>query len=194
MIILRGHNERMKFSACAIAATAAVFLAACSSHQQQQASNAATSVSHAATHGYIVAAVMAKLTAVDVDAASDVHVASANGVVTLTGQAHSAAERARYAKAAGSVSGVKSVVNDLAVNPNTTGVREETSDGALDAKVVAAIAAQAGINVFHASPHVHNGIVTLTGTVPSRSVEKTIVATTRKVTGVKGVVNDLVIR
>lgn len=89
---------------------------------------------------------------------------------------------------------MKSVANDLTVNPNATGVREKTSDGALDAKVVAAIAAQAGINVFHASPHVHNGIVILTGTVPSRSVEKTIVATARKVPGVTGVVDDLVIR
>ena len=66
-----------------------------------------------------------------------------------------------------------------------------TSDTRLKVQVVAAITAQAGVNVLHVSTDVHGGIVTLSGTVPSASIEQTIVKAAAGVSGVKRVVNRL---
>ncbi len=166
-------------------------LAACSQAQQQQTQNSAQNASHAvsdaAQHGYRVASVAAKLAGVDVDATTDVHIAVSDGVVTLSGQAHTQAERDRYVAAAKSVDGVRSVVDDLTVNSGVTGVRESALDATLTARVAAAIAAQAGVNVFHVTPSASHGVVTLRGAVPSRSVRSTIVQAVRGVQGVKSV-------
>ena len=66
-------------------------------------------------------------------------------------------------------------------------------DGALDVRVSAGIAAQAGVNTFHVAPAAHNGVITLTGTAPSHEVDRVIVQTVRGVSGVKGVVDHITI-
>jgi osmotically-inducible protein OsmY len=165
----------------------AAVLPACSVKEQQQAQSDAN-------QGLQVAAVTAKLAAVDIDATTNVHVSANGGTITLKGQAHSNAERARYVDAAKSVNGVRAVVDDLTVNPHVTGVREQTLDATLTARVAAAIAGQAGVNVFHVAPSSKHGVVTLRGTVPSASVEKTIVRTVRGVPGVRRVIDRLTIR
>ncbi len=65
------------------------------------------------------------------------------------------------------------------------------NDGALKVRVAAAIAEQTGANVFHISPDVHNGVVTLNGTVPNSLIETTVLRTVRGLSGVKRVVNRL---
>lgn len=155
-------------------------LAACTAQQQHSASDTANDA-------YLTTAVGAKLASIDVDATTRVHVTADNGVVTLSGAAHDAAERAKFADAAKSVNGVKAVKDDMHVDPHAEGLRGQTSDAALAARISAAIAEQAGVNALHVKPSVHQGDVTLTGTVPSASVHQTILQTVRGISGVKSV-------
>jgi osmotically-inducible protein OsmY len=162
-------------------------LAACTAQQQRTTSNGANDA-------YLVTAVGAKLASIDVDAVTRVHVAASRGVVTLSGAAHSAAERDRYVDAAKSVNGVNSVRDDITIDPHAEGLRGQAGDAALTARISAAIAGQAGVNAFHVEPSVHQGNVTLKGTVPSQSVHETILQTVRSVPRVKGVVDDITVK
>lgn len=154
--------------------------AACSGGQQRNAQNAGNDA-------YATVAVKAKLAGVDVDSADAVGVAASGGTITLTGKAHSDAERQAYVAAARSVDGVQNVDDRLVVDPNERGVREQSADVTLAGKVSAAIAGQAGINVFHIKVAARDGVVALDGAVPSASIARTIVDTARGVDGVKRV-------
>jgi hyperosmotically inducible periplasmic protein len=162
-------------------------LSACSGQQQQHAQSAAD-------HAYRLASVKAKLVGVDVDAATKVNVTESGGVVTLSGEAQNAAERDRYVAAAQSVGGVTSVQDEISVNPSMKGIRQNASDAALDARVSAAIVSEAGENVFHVHPTSNGGVVTLHGTVPSRSVQQTIHQTVERVPGVKQLIDATTVR
>jgi osmotically-inducible protein OsmY len=70
----------------------------------------------------------------------------------------------------------------------------QLSDHALEVKVGAAIAAEAGTNIFHITPYARDGIVTLSGTVPSRAIHQTVLRTARDVPGVKGVIDRISVR
>jgi len=165
-------------------ALAVLWMCGCSASQQR-------SLQQGAGNAAIVTAVAAKLTAVDVDATTAVHVAAHDGVVTLTGEAKNAGEKVRYDAAARSVSGVRSVVDRLRINPHVQGAAEKLTDAELATKVQATIFAQAGINGFHVAAHAHAGVVTLTGTAPSPSVKQTIIASASKVNGVRHVIDDV---
>ena len=177
----------LRLSSKGIAWLACVALVACSAREQQQAQQTVESTA-------LAAAVQAKLATVDADSATQVNVKANDGVITLTGQAHSAQERSSYESAAASVEGVKRVVDRVRVNPHLRGPREALADAALAAKVSANIAAQAGVNVTNVRPDVRGGIVTLRGTVSSTSVKATILNTVRKTGGVKRVVDRIEVK
>lgn len=174
----RGYKHPMKRLAVVLVVTIA--LTGCNARQQGAAQDQG-----------LAAAVSAKLATVDVNAATAVHVSVQNGVATLSGQAQSIGEQQRYDAAARSVSGITSVDDRLTVNPHLQGIRQKTRDAALAVRVSSAIAAQAGVNVFHVTPSVRRGVVTLRGSVPRDSVRKTIVSTVQKIPGVTSVVDDL---
>lgn len=67
----------------------------------------------------------------------------------------------------------------------------DAKDAALKVRVMAAMADQAGGNVFHIGTDVRAGVVTLTGTVPTSQVEQTVVRAAAGVPGVKRVDNRL---
>lgn len=159
----------------------------CTAQQQQQTQTEAKQAA-------LTPQVMAKLVTVDVDSATSVRVAQDHGVITLTGQARSATERDQYARAAASVDGVTSVRNQLAINPRVQGASEDAQDAALALRVSATIAAQSGVNAFHVTPSVHQGVVTLSGNVPNRATEDVIVQAVRGFSGVKSVVNRIAVR
>lgn len=69
----------------------------------------------------------------------------------------------------------------------------DAKDTALKLRVTAAMASQAGANVFHIGTDVRAGVVTLTGTVPDDDVERTVVRAAAGVAGVKRVDNRLTI-
>jgi hyperosmotically inducible protein len=183
---------------CPLALVAVALLAGCTNQQQQNAQSNAQQVMSAApgaaSDAYLTAAVATKLATVDVDSTAAVHVSVDHGIVTLSGQAHDLDERTRYEAAAKSVGGVAGVQDNLTVNPALKGVRSHVTDAALTARVSAAIAAQAGGNVFRVTPSVTDGVVTLKGSVATRSVHDTIVQTVRKLQGVRGVVDHIAIR
>ena len=69
----------------------------------------------------------------------------------------------------------------------------DAKDAALKLRVTAAMATQAGANVFHIGTDVRAGVVTLTGTVPDSDIEATVVRAAGGVPGVKRVDNHLTI-
>lgn len=80
------------------------------------------------------------------------------------------------------------------VEHDTARARVDVSNGALDVKVSAAIAAEAGANAFHIAPAARDGVVTLTGEVPNATIHSTVIATVRAVPGVKRVVDHITVR
>jgi hyperosmotically inducible periplasmic protein len=159
----------------------------CTAQQQQQTQTQAKQAS-------LVPLVIAKLATVDVDAVTAVHVLQNNGEITLSGHAHTPAERDHYVAAAQSVDGVTGVHDELAIDPNLHGARETSADAALAVRVAAAIAAQSGVNVLHVAPSVHNGAVILKGTVSSAALDRVIVDAARGVQGVKSVTDQIVVK
>lgn len=146
---------------------------------------------NAGNDALVTAGVKAKLAGVDVDSATAVNVGVTNGAVTLSGQARDDGERSAYVAAARSVDGVTSVDDRLSVNPKLRGLREQSSDAALAARVSAAIAAQTGVNVFKIKTSAHDGVVTLDGSVPTPAIARTAVDAARGVSGVRRVVAHL---
>jgi osmotically-inducible protein OsmY len=67
----------------------------------------------------------------------------------------------------------------------------DAKDAALKVRVTAAMAEQAGANVFRIGTDVRAGVVTLSGTVPSSQVEQTVVRAAAGVPGIKRVDNRL---
>lgn len=173
-----------------LALTAVLTLGACTGNTSADTSKAQDQANDA----LIATGVVAKLVAIDVDATTSVHVTVQNGVVTLRGQAHSLQEQRQYADAARSVSGVKSVNDRLTINGSLRGVRATVNDAQLAARISAAILAQTGVNAFSVQPHVRDGNVTLTGHVGSSSIKKTVEATTRSVSGVRSIVDEVAVQ
>lgn len=166
---------------------AAACLTACNAQQQKQAQDTVNSAA-------LAGAVHAKLATIDADSLTAVKVETNGGVVTLTGQVRSAQERTAYDSAAETVNGVTRVVDRLAVNPAVRGPRESLDDAALAAKVTANVTAQAGINAARIKPSARDGIVTLSGTVPSAALKATVLETARKTSGVKSVVDRIEVK
>ena len=165
------------------ALTVLLLLIACTGEQQKAALN----------NTLLAGSVKAKLVAVDADALTNVRVSVSRGAVTLTGQAHNQAERERYAAAARLVNGVTSVNDRLTEDPRLRGLREQSSDVALAARVSAAIAAQTGVNVLNLKISSRGGVVSINGHVASSSVARTAVETARRVSGVTRVISNIVI-
>jgi osmotically-inducible protein OsmY len=80
------------------------------------------------------------------------------------------------------------------VQKGTSQARVDITNGALEVKVSAAIASEAGVNAFHIAPHARGGVVTLTGTVPNHRILTTVLDTVRGVPGVKSVIDRIVVK
>jgi osmotically-inducible protein OsmY len=170
-------------------------LAACTAQQQKStqdsAQQLASSAPDAAKNAYLTAAVAAKLATIDVDSTTTVQVSASSGVVTLKGKARDASTREAYDRAAKSIDGVTIVRDTISIDPKLRGLRAQTGDAGVTAAVMAAITAQAGVNVFHVTATAHDGTVTLRGSVPTRAIESTVLDAARGASGVRRVVNDL---
>jgi osmotically-inducible protein OsmY len=77
------------------------------------------------------------------------------------------------------------------VQHDTARARVDLSNGALEVKVGAAIASEAGMNAFHITPVARGGVVTLTGSVPNATIHRTVVDTVRAVPGVRRVIDRI---
>jgi hyperosmotically inducible periplasmic protein len=163
---------------------ALTWAAGCTASQQQEAQRQANDAA-------IAAQVLAKAAMVDPAALAEVHVKVSRGVVTLSGETRSAADRRKIEAAARSIGGVKSVVDRIAVNPHARTTHEIAVDASLQAQVAAALAAQTGVNATRLTVGVYRGVVTISGTLRTRALHDTAIETARGVNGVRRVIDKI---
>lgn len=145
---------------------------------------------------WITTKVKAKLAATDDVKSLDVSVDTVNGVVHLTGDVHSNAERDKALSAARSIEGVKDVDASglkVSADPAEEGEQESAdsdqpvNDTWITTKVKAELATTDGVDNMDISVHTVNGVVALSGMVKSDIERKKAVAAARSVKGVRKV-------
>lgn len=157
---------------------ACAMLAACSPAQQHQAQ---TQVDEA----LLATQVRAKIASIDAATVANVHINVVGHIVRLSGDVPTAQERQQIVAAVRGTDGVTTVVDRLRVNPKAPTASELENDLALQARIKAALAEQAGVNAFKVKVDVHKGAVQLSGAVPTRTVHALVVETVRAVPGVR---------
>ena len=177
----------------AAAVLCAGLLTACSEQAQKSAQDAASAAPGTAKDALIAGSIKTKISAIDLDAATSVNVAVSNGRVTLTGEVRNEGERGQFENAARSVEGVTGVSDTTRINPGMHGPKESLGDAGLAAKVAASLAGQTGLNAFHIKTQAHDGIVTLSGALPTQAIKDTALETARHTDGVRSVVDRLTV-
>ncbi len=122
-----------------------------------------------------------------------INVDSNDGVVQLSGFARSEAEKTYATKVAAGVSGVKKVVNNVAVAPATS-MGTRLDDSLVTGKVKAALMDAADVKSLQINVETHDGAVQLAGFVASVAMKDKAGRITAGVEGVKSVDNVLVVR
>ena len=115
-------------------------------------------------------------------------VAVRNGVVTLTGSVPSYPQRFAAERAARRVDGVKAVANDIEVKLPTAGIR---SDSDIAAAAVNALRWDVQVPDERIQVTVHEGWVTLEGTVDYWYQKQAAERDIRSLQGVRGVINNI---
>jgi osmotically-inducible protein OsmY len=121
--------------------------------------------------------------------------------VTLAGRVEERSSQELAKEVALSVTGVRRVRNDIELarqQPNGARVatavgkvESELTDGLLETKVKLALLDDLGSNAFAVEVEATDGVVSLRGTVPSRSYRSLAVATARETSGVRHVIDLL---
>lgn len=144
------------------------------------------------------AKVKSKLAADRETSAIKIGVDTVNGVVTLSGVVPTEREKAKAEEVARTTEGVKQVVNQITINPDSIGAsnaeqkaEEAVSDAAILTKIKAKLLAEGitGTNV-----DVANGAVTLKGTVENAGRVAQADELARSTNGVKSVNNQLTVK
>ncbi len=117
--------------------------------------------------------------------ADSVNVRVSDGVVMLSGKTDNILTKKRSAKIAGSVTGVKSVVNNIMVTKTTR------SDAEVEDDLVTALANNPATDAFQVNTSVDNGIVNLSGTVKSWQEKELCRDVAESVRGVRDVTNNI---
>jgi hyperosmotically inducible periplasmic protein len=120
--------------------------------------------------------------------ALDINVETQAGVVTLFGIVPSLEAKAAAAADARKVSGVKRVVNDLQVVASAKQAAVKVHDEQLEREVKTALETH---NLKDIGVEVKNGVVRLTGTIPSGAWRLEAAVLARSVEGVRAVKDDL---
>jgi osmotically-inducible protein OsmY len=126
----------------------------------------------------------------DLDA-TDIAVSVNSGVVALTGFVKSYTDKYEAENAAKRVAGVVAVANDLEVRLPAI---DERPDPEIARDAVAAIKSQLPISSEHIKVVVKNGWVTLEGTVEWQYQRTTAETAVRRIKGVKGVTNVILLK
>jgi hyperosmotically inducible protein len=128
----------------------------------------------------------------------DTHSASINvetyrGVVQLSGFVASEAEKAKAAKVAADVKGVKDVVNSVSIAPKTS-IGTKLDDSVITGKVKAALMDSADVKSMQINVETHGGVTQLAGFVTSEKMKEKAGKVAGDVSGVKSVENVLVVK
>ena len=176
------------------------------------------------TDAEITSAVKTKLLADTTVGGLKLDVDTEHGVVTLSGPVHSAAERAQALKLAHETKGVKSVKNNLKLDTTgTTGhtdkddkvkvevkddtkdaaqktkdaavkTKDVTADAAITSEVKTKLLGDTKVGGLKIDVDTKDNVVTLTGTVSSAAEKAEAIRLAKTTTGVKSVVDKLVVK
>jgi hyperosmotically inducible protein len=119
----------------------------------------------------------------------DIRVAVGRGIVILEGSVTSYWRKPQARRITCGVAGVLDVVNKLTVVPT-----QKVSDRAIAEDVIAAIERNVYADIKNITVEVRNGVVTLTGSVPSLASFDSAQDAAEFTRGVVNVINDLIIR
>jgi osmotically-inducible protein OsmY len=123
--------------------------------------------------------------------ARDIGVAVKAGVVTLSGEVRSYAERWAAQDAAQLVSGVKAIANEIEVKLLASNHRSDTE---LATAALSALRSHVAIPMADIKLTVNKGWITLTGHVPFWYQKQEAENTVRNLQGVTGIANDLAVK
>jgi len=123
--------------------------------------------------------------------ASHIGVTAKNGVVTLTGSVASYAERMRAEEVTKKLYGVLAVANDIEVKISGSHVR---NDSDIAAAALSALRWHTSVPDEKLKVTVHNGWVTLEGTLDGSFQRIAAGDAVRPLTGVHGVINQIVVK
>lgn len=124
---------------------------------------------------------------------NDVSVKTVKGVITLHGKVASADEQKAAEEIALTIEGQKKVVNQLTVVPAAERKAVDRQDDQIVTDVKQAITKNAALKKADIDVRAEKGIVTLTGKAPSLATSVRASETTRRVSGVRAVRNELAI-
>jgi len=151
----------------------------------------------------ITARIQMRLLWNDTTGGLDIDVETTDAVVTLAGPVHSEEERQMAERVARRTDGVRDVSNELRVAPEETLAHEarraaldagrEISDAWITASVAASLRFDTTINHGRIEVRTENGVVRLTGKVPTLLQKKDAAEIARETSGVKQVENHLTV-
>jgi hyperosmotically inducible periplasmic protein len=143
--------------------------------------------------GTIAASIKAGLLDHKATSAMQINVESYKGTVQLSGFVESQAEKDAAGKVAANVSGVKKVVNSLALAPRTS-MRTKLDDSLLTGKVKAALMDAKDVKSLQINVETKNGVTQLAGFVTSAAMKERAGQVAAAVSGVRQVDNVLVVK
>jgi hyperosmotically inducible protein len=121
----------------------------------------------------------------------DVHVTTQRGVITLRGKVDSEAEQRAAEEIARTIEGAQDVSNQLTVVPQAERKAVERQDHQIVKDVKQGIKHDTSLKKAHIHVRSDEGIVTLTGKVPSLETSVRASEVARQVSGVRAVRNEL---
>ncbi|HKB90623.1 MAG TPA: BON domain-containing protein [Opitutaceae bacterium] len=118
-----------------------------------------------------------------------------NGVVTLTGEAENSAQKDLTTLYAKEIEGVKSVNNQMAVNPKSNPALGDTIDDAsITAQVKYALLAHRSTSAMKTKIETQNGVVTISGEASTDAEKSLVTKLAEGVRGVKSVTNNMTVK
>jgi len=182
--------------------------------KQHDSTQADRDKGNAVTDGWITMKVHAKFVPEDALSDSDIDVTTRNGMVTLSGTVPTALGRQRAVEIAKATDGVRNVVDQLRIAPETAAsLTEQTGDTARDAgrettgataraghkvsdgwiksKIYGQFATDDALDRGDVNLDVDNGVVTLKGNVPSQAARDRAMAIAKSTDGVRSVQDRL---
>jgi hyperosmotically inducible periplasmic protein len=128
--------------------------------------------------------------------ATKTKVAVANGVVTLTGNTDSQAEKDLAGEYAGDIEGVKSVKNQLTVTsePPARTLGEKIDDASITAQVKGALLSHRSTSALKTKVTTKNGVVTVSGDAANQAEKDLVTKLVNDIHGVTSVENDMTVK
>jgi hyperosmotically inducible periplasmic protein len=158
---------------------------------QKEADSTASSTEAGARDMWLTSKTKMRLIANSETPALDINVDTRAGVVTLFGVVPSATAKTEAEKEARAVEGVKEVKNLLQVVPEQKQAAVEAKDDEIKARIDDAMGEREALKDSKIAVEVKNGVVRLTGSVPSNNLRLLAATTARKVQGVRSVREEL---